>query len=62
MKTKPDLLHSSDTSWIVGSNQVEMTILIESFNDLREKPSTNHVYHDIAISNEVDFIKIHKYK
>ena len=55
-------LTESEKEKMVGSNQVEMTILIESFNDLRENPSTNHVHHDIAISNEVDFIRIHKYK
>ena len=58
----PSLIQTSNTVWRANSNEVTISVRIQSFNSLTEVPSTNHIHQTIPMNEDADFIRIHKFK
>ena len=58
----PSLIQTSNTVWRANSNEVTISVRVQSFNSLTEVPSTNHIHQTIPMNEDADFIRIHKFK
>ena len=63
ISSTPELLNQTNVVMRAGSNQVNVVVRLQSSEDLiHDIPSTNWSTHTMTLTNDVDFIKIHKYK
>ena len=63
ISSTPELLNQTNLVMRAGSNQVSVVVRLQSSEDLiHDIPSTNWSTHTMTLTNDVDFIRIHKYK
>ena len=63
ISSTPELLNQTNVVMRAGSNQVSVVVRLQSSEDLiHDIPSTNWSTHTMTLTNDVDFIRIHKYK